>query len=184
MEMLDALARTFEHADAVVAGVAPDQLDAPTPCREWTLRELVAHTTGVVMNMGLGASGQPLLADVNAVPLAADLGGQFRSETDRTLAAWTAHGLDGQVDVGAGPMPAAAGIGINLLDTATHSWDIARATGQRAELPDDLATFVLGVARGIVNDDIRGFAGIDPEIAVADGASPTDRLVAFLGRQP
>ena len=42
------------------------------------------------------------------------------------LAAWTARGLEGQIDIGAGPMPAVAGISINLLDTTTHSWDIAR----------------------------------------------------------
>ena len=184
MEMLEALSRTFEHTGQVVAGVTPSQLDSPTPCTDWKVRNVLAHMTGVVMNMGLGASGQPLLADVNDTPLAADLGAQFRAEADRTLAAWKAHGLDGMVDIGAGPMPAAAGIGINLLDTATHSWDIARATGGSAELPDDLATFVLEIARGIVSDDIRSFAGIYPAVAIADGASPTDQLVAFLGRRP
>jgi uncharacterized protein (TIGR03086 family) len=81
-------------------------------------------------------------------------------------------------------MPAHAGIGINLLDTTTHSWDVARATGQRAELPDELATTVLVVAHGIVDDDTRRFAGIAPAVPVAADASPTDQLVAFLGRQP
>ena len=75
-------------------------------------------------------------------------------------------------------------ISINLIDTATHSWDIARATGQDADLPDDLAAVVLAVSEQVVNDDIRRFAGIDPAIPIGADATPTDRLVAFLGRQP
>lgn len=184
MELLDALSETFDHASKVVAGVRADQLDAPTPCREWDVRALVTHTMGVVVNMGRGASGAALLPDINALSLDADLGAQFRAEADRTLAAWTARGLEGEVDVGAGPMPAPAGISINLLDTATHSWDIARATGQDANLPDALAMTALEVSRSVVTDDTRTFAGIDPAVPVGPDAAPTDQLVAFLGRTP
>src|SRR5204863_3490168 len=134
----------------VVAGVRADQLDAPTPCREWDLRTLLAHTMGVVVNMGRGASGAELLPDINAVPLDADLRVQFRNEADHTLAAWRARGLEGEVNIGAGPMPVPAGMSINLLDTATHSWDIARATGQVGDLPDALGVMVLGVCQGFV----------------------------------
>jgi uncharacterized protein (TIGR03086 family) len=184
MELLEALAQTFDHAAKVVAGVRPDQLDYPTPCRDWDVRALVAHTMGVVMNMGRGASGAELLADLNAVDVDLDVGAQFRDEADRTLTAWAARGLEGEVNVGAGPMPTRVGIGINLLDTATHSWDIARATGQDANLPDEVAGAALAACQGIVTDDIRNFAGFDPAVAVAADASPTEQLVAFLGRQP
>ena len=184
MELLDALAQTFDHAVRVVAGVQPDQLDGATTCRDWDVRALVAHMTGVVMNMGRGASGAELLADINAVPVEPDFGTQFRGEADRTLAAWVARGLDGEVNVGAGPMPARVGIGINVFDTATHSWDIARATGQDANLPDDVAATALAACQSIVTDDTRKFAGFDPAVAVGAAGSPTEQLVAFLGRQP
>jgi uncharacterized protein (TIGR03086 family) len=184
MELLDALSQTFDHATKVVSGVRADQLDAPTPCRDWDVRALVTHTVGVVQNMARGARGDELLADINAVALEADLPAQFRTEADRTLAAWTARGLEGEVNIGAGPMPVVAGMSINLLDTATHSWDIARATGQDANLPDALAATVLAVSRGFVSDDIRKFAGFDPAVPIGSDASPTDQLVAFLGRRP
>jgi len=184
MELLEALAQTFEHANHVVAGVRPDQLGLPTPCRDWDVKALVAHTMGVVMNMGLGAGGADLRADINGVTLDPDVGAQFRDETDRTLAAWVSHGLEGEVDVGAGPMPARVAVGINLLDTATHSWDIARATGQDANLPDDVAATALAACQSIVTDDTRKFAGFDPAVVVGAAGSPTEQLVAFLGRQP
>jgi hypothetical protein len=44
--------------------------------------------------------------------------------------------LDKIVDGGPGPMPGRVLAGINLLDTATHTWDIATATGQPTQLPD------------------------------------------------
>jgi uncharacterized protein (TIGR03086 family) len=81
-------------------------------------------------------------------------------------------------------MPAQAGLSINLLDTTTHSWDIARATGQDAALPEEVAATALSVGRGIVTDEVRSFAGFDPEISVGDEASSADQLAAFLGRQP
>ena len=139
MELLDALSQTFDHTGKVIDGIRADQLDASDAVSGLGSSERsYVHTIGVVENMGRGASGAELLPDVNAVPLDADLGAQFRTEADRTLAAWTARGLEGEVDIGAGPMPVVAGISINLLDTTTHSWDIARATGQDANLPDAL----------------------------------------------
>ncbi|MDP9331815.1 MAG: TIGR03086 family metal-binding protein [Actinomycetota bacterium] len=183
MELLDALSQTFDHAGKIVGGVKTTQLGAPTPCTEWDVQTLVAHTLGVIVNMGRGARGEELLAHTS-LALDADLGTQFRAETDRTLAAWIDHGLDGDVNVGAGPMPARAAISVNLVDSTTHSWDIARATGQDAHLPDELAATVLAVGRGFITDDLRKRVGFDAPVPVARDAGPTDQLVAFLGRQP
>jgi uncharacterized protein (TIGR03086 family) len=183
VELLDALSESFDHAAKVVGGVQPAQLDSPTPCPEWTLRQLLTHTTGVVASMGLAARGlEP--RNPNEFALDADLAGQFRAEADRTLAAWREGGLDGEMNVGAGPMPAAVALGINLADTTTHSWDIARATGQDARIPDDVARAALGFVQQFVNDDVRAFAGFAPPVEVGAAASPTDQLVAFLGRTP
>lgn len=184
MELLDALAATFDHTGSVIAGVRPDQLDAPTPCADWAVRDLLAHTVGVVTNMGCGVRGEELLADVNATNLDADLGAQFRAIAASTLAAWRSSGLDGEVNVGAGPMPAMVGASINLLDTAAHSWDIARATGQPEALSADLAAAVMGACQMVVTDEVRGFAGFSPAVPVGADASPTHQIVAFLGRQP
>ena len=184
MELLDALSQTFDHATKIVAGVGPDQFGMPTPCTEWDVKALVTHTVAVVANMGRGASGADLLPDMNAFALESDLAAQFRSEADRTLAAWTTRGLDGDVNVGAGPMPVAAGLAINFLDTATHTWDIATATGQDANLPDELASTALAMAQGLITDEIRAFAGFDPAVVLGPDATPTEELVAFLGRRP
>jgi uncharacterized protein (TIGR03086 family) len=148
------------------------------------VQSLLGHTLGVVMNMGRGARGEDLLATLDASILADDFGAQFHAEAAATLAAWRAHGFDGEVNVGAGPMPVQAALSINLLDTATHSWDIARATGQREDLPDDVAAMVLGVCQSFVTDELRGMVGFDPAVAMDSSATPTQKMVAFLGRMP
>lgn len=68
MDLLDALSQTFDHATKIVAGVQNDQLNQPTPCTQWDVRSVLSHMFGVVANIGRGASGQELLADVNSFP--------------------------------------------------------------------------------------------------------------------
>lgn len=183
MNLLEPLAHSFEHAEKVLTGVDPTRLDDPTPCTEWDLRTLLTHVVGVVTDMGHGARMEPLGAG-RATVIETDVAAQFRSVADRTLAAWGKRADDDIVDIGAGPMPVVAAMSVNLLDTTTHTWDIARSTGQDAQIPTDLATTVLAVSRGFVTDEIRALAGFAAPVAVPDDASPTDQLVAFLGRQP
>lgn len=182
MELIEALGQTFDHANKVVGNVSKDQLDASTPCSEWDLGALLAHMTGVVAGMGNGASGgeQISIADYELEP---DFVAQFRTESARTLEAWKARGLDGEINVGRGARPAAVMLTINVLDTTMHSWDVARASNQNAELPPELATSVLGLCQGFVTDDLRASAGFDPAIPTTS-TNPTDQLAAFLGRKP
>jgi len=182
-DLVQKLSEAFDHTEGVLRGVRPEHLDQPTPCPEWDVQTLVSHFGGVVVNMGRGAGGEALLAPDEAFPVGEDLAARFRTEADRTLAAWRARGLEGEVDVGAGPMPASIAIGVNLVDTSTHTWDVAKATGQPADLPDDVATTALELAQGFV-PQLREVVGIAPPVPVGDDASPTDRLVAFMGRQP
>jgi uncharacterized protein (TIGR03086 family) len=132
--------------------------------------------------MGNGASGAELIS-IPDYELEPDYVAQFRSESARTLDAWKARGLDGEINIGRGARPAAVMLTINLLDTTMHSWDVARASKQDAQLSRELATTVLGICDGFVTDDLRASAGFDPAIAT-NSANPTDQLAAFLGRNP
>jgi uncharacterized protein (TIGR03086 family) len=183
MDLVDALDQTFDHAHTVIAGVRADQLTNPTPCREWDVAALLTHVTGGVTKIGAALQSPPV-DPPSDFKLADDAATQFRTAADGNLAAWRTTGLEGETNIGAGPMPKQAAISINLLDTLTHAWDVARATGQPEQLPDELAGLVLGICQGFVTDDIRKFAGFDPPVAVPQDAGRTDQLVAFLGRQP
>src|SRR5205085_3087572 len=90
MDLVAALAACFDHTGAVLAGVTADQWDDPTPCAEWDVRVLAAHTVGVVDNMGRTARGEDRIDDVNRVDLGADPAARFRAVAASTLAAWEA----------------------------------------------------------------------------------------------
>ena len=132
MDLTDALEQTFANAGSVIAGVRADQYDDKTPCVEWTVRDLLAHMIGVVSGLGSAAAGRPQ----EAFELADDPAAQFDDVATAALSAWRQPGvLDRVIDAGPGPMPGRALGSINLLDTATHTWDLAIATGQHRDCP-------------------------------------------------
>lgn len=182
MDPVTALSQTFDHMHRVVGGVSADQLGNSTPCTEWDVRALLDHAYGVVSGIGAATAG----SESSAVELdESDLAGQFRAIADRALEAWRRDGaFDDEMDAGAGPMPGMQYAAINTIDTLTHSWDLARATGQDAELPEELATHTLAICQHVITPAARQFAGFDPAIDVPVAASATDQLVAFLGRKP
>jgi uncharacterized protein (TIGR03086 family) len=180
MDLIDDLEQTFDHAHDVIGNVRADQYDAPTPCPDWAVRDLLGHMIGVVANLGAAASGtQP-----TEFALGADPAAQFREAAGSALAAWRTPGvLDKVVDFGAGPMPGRAVAGINLLDTATHTWDVATSTGQPPTLPDRVAIAALEASRATISPEIRP-GRFGAEVPAAPDAGPTEQLVAFLGRRP
>jgi uncharacterized protein (TIGR03086 family) len=180
VDLIDALDRTFAHAHDVVAGVRPDQYDDKTPCTEWSVRDLLEHMIGAVEGLGAAASGR----SPEPFTLSADPASQFHDAATSAMVGWRTPGvLDRIVDAGPGPMPGHALASINLLDTATHTWDLATATGQPSALPDDLAATALEASRSIITAEVRP-GRFGPEVPAPAGATPTEALVAFLGRTP
>jgi uncharacterized protein (TIGR03086 family) len=180
MDVVEALDQTFNTAHGVIAAVRTDQFDDKTPCEEWTVRDLLEHMIGVVEGMSSQVRGQ----EREPFVLGTDPAAQFAAASAANLAAWREPGvLDRVIPFGPGPMPGRVLAGINLLDTATHTWDLSIATGQRAVLPEDVAVAALEASRAIIGPDIRP-GRFGPEVAAPAGATPTDQLVAFLGRTP
>jgi uncharacterized protein (TIGR03086 family) len=180
MDLIGSLDETFQHAEHVITRIRLEQYSDKTPCVEWTVRDLLEHMMSVAAALGAVAAGRP----AERFELDADPPAQFRRIAAATLAAWRAPGvLDRTFEFGPGPMPGRALASINLLDTATHSWDLATATGQPATLPEVVARAALEASTMVITDEVR-VGRFGPEVDVPDGASPTDRLVAFLGRTP
>ena len=98
------------------------------------------------------------------------------------MAAWRSEGAtEGTVSIPA-EMPAVAALGINVLDTGTHSWDLARAIGADHGLTDAQVALIDSCSRQTVTDEIRAGAGFGPDLddGSAEGLTAT---LAFLGRR-
>jgi uncharacterized protein (TIGR03086 family) len=177
--------------DRIVEQVTPDQHELPTPCSEWNVRELSNHLVGTLV------LGEALLTDTNpsvevapgALP-GSDLVGDapleaYRAGVESLLAAATGDAVTRVHTTPLGDMPGPALAGFTAMDVFVHGWDLAKATGQRPSWDDELAEQILGFARQTVSDEAGTRAPrIGPQVPYAADAPATQRLVAFLGRNP
>ncbi len=82
--------------------------------------------------------------------------------------------------------PAASSSTSRTIDTFTHGWDLAKATGQSTDLDPEVAAQLLQFAQAFLSDAMRGPDGSAPFGAAVEapaGAGAADQLAAFLGRQ-
>ncbi|GAB1642985.1 TIGR03086 family metal-binding protein [Krasilnikovia sp. MM14-A1259] len=169
---VEQLADVAERTGRLIAGITPDQWRDPTPCVEWDVRALVAHVVGGNAVFAAALSGETVQPD------------GYPDSVAPLLAAFGAAGaLERVVDVPFGTVPATVALHLRLADLMVHGWDLARATGQHAEYPDDVVEQALEFSRSalpLVRSDRSPFA---PSQAVDDDAPALDRLAAFLGRK-
>jgi uncharacterized protein (TIGR03086 family) len=175
----DRYRRLSDHFAALVAGVPDGAWSNPSPCEDWTARDLVAHvveTPGIMFRM----VDRPfeLTASVDDDPVAAfdESRRQVQAELDDPERA------DAAVDGAFGPSTFAGAIDrFACMDLVIHGWDLARATGQPEQMdPAEVARLTDEVASFGEMLHSPGVCG--PEIAVGDDVDPQTRLLAIVGR--
>ena len=111
---------------------------------------------------------------------------QYEHARKETVAAYAAPGvMEGMIPGFAGGAPAFVVLGIAFCDQLIHGWDLARATGQDAAMPPDLAAMGRQLLDGRIADESRGPGqNFGPAVTVNDDASDQDKLLAYCGRTP
>jgi uncharacterized protein (TIGR03086 family) len=154
----------------LVESAGPGDWSRPSPVAEWTALDIVAH----LVEWSRGLLGG---ADIDLSPLdvAAD-----------PVAAWKRHVTDIQaiLDNPAGRVLHNPHFGQRPVDEAIdefytpdiwmHSWDLAKALGRATVLADMES----------VEQMQRDSGQFGTAVPVAPDASPQDRLMAFIGRDP
>ncbi len=159
-------------------------LDAPTPCPEFAVRDLLGHLVATVERARvIGEGGDPRSVPVVLRGLP-DPAGAHADATARTLAVWSDDALlDRELTVPWGTVPGRGAVWGYLNETLVHGWDLAVATGQDPEADPALAGAVLAVVPGFLPAEPRGgpvpFAAPVPP---RPGAGPTERLANWSGR--
>ena len=175
MDLLELYGRASEWTLTKVNG-AEHQLTASTPCEGWDVRTLLNHMLETQHYFTAAASGRSANPPGPEPPdlLGDEPVGDFRQARSDLLQVFEQEGVVEQ----SGPM-----LGIAFADQLLHGHDLARATGQDATMPDGLAEAAYGSIHGRFTDEQRkGIFG--PELPVAEGASPQERLLAYTGRDP
>lgn len=163
-----------------ILGAARDMWDAPTPCEEWTVRDVVAHVVDsqrdFLVRQDLEAGRTPDFAEP------ADAWRQHLAHADQVLA------LDGVADRGYDGYFGRTTIGATMAnfygwDLVIHGSDVARSTGQAWSISDEEAASLHASADGW-GEALYGDGVCGPAVPVPDDAPATDRLLARLGRDP
>jgi uncharacterized protein (TIGR03086 family) len=171
-----------------VANVKEDQLGDATPCAEFKVKDLLNHMIGGNFMFGILASGGTL--DTSQAPPDFVANGNFAAtyeqSAEASLNGWRSEGvMERPIPLPFATMPGAQAIRIAVLETVVHGWDLAKATGQDAEIPEQLAAPMLDGVKKVIPPGTRpAELPFGPEVTVPDSASTTDKLVAYLGRKP
>ncbi len=168
----------------VLAGVTPAQFGDSTPCASFNVAQLVDHTIGTQYMVVDALQGKPF----NTTPVEVAPSEQvvtFDRAAADAIAELTRDGaLEQQVTLPFGSFSGAVLMGLGVLDTFQHAWDLAKATGQGTDLAPAMAEALMVVAVAHMEHAPRGEepAPYAPEQPAPADASAADRLAAFLGR--
>ncbi len=168
---LDLLAACYRDTRAVLAAIPADRWGAPSPCREWTVREVADHLVDALGYFAGTVSGAP--ADRPA-----DLLDAYDDATRRCLGAFgDPAALAAEHPFGDGRMAGRAIATISLSEALVHGWDLATAAGLPYGPNPDAVSLLQRFAAGPKEPGL--FA--DP-VPVPAGAPPFTVLLGKLGR--
>lgn len=174
-DLLALYERASTWATEKVAAAA-SRLDARTPCDDWDVRTLMNHMLDTQRYFLGSARGEDAAPPAPTPPevVSDDPAGDFRRGRADMLQAFG----DPAVVEKTGPA-----LGIAFSDLLLHGWDLAKATGQDATMPEGLADAAYSMIHGRFTDEQR--QGVfKPEVVVPDDAPIQDRLLAYTGRDP
>lgn len=187
--MHDLTTMTQRVADLVTA-TDDEQLDAPTPCAELTVRRLLAHLHG--LSVAFAEAAHKLSGSNTVPPPAPDklaLPNDWRESTPVALrslaAAWSEPAAWQGMTHAAGLTMTGEQAGIAALDEVTlHGWDLAVATRQPYSVTDEALAVVESFCASVPDEPDARQGLFGPRVAVADDAPRLDRVLGLAGRDP
>jgi uncharacterized protein (TIGR03086 family) len=189
MDPLAGLRLATEEFDRHAAAVAVDQWALPTPCAEWTARDLVEHVTGgnrFAVALLDGASTAEAFERVMAPGFSDDVLGELRRSAAAQLDAFAANGAFTRIcQHPRGEVTGAEFAGYRLGDLTVHAWDLARARGGDERLDERLvATTWAAYQQDARSLAASGTFGTGRSGAVGEDAPLQERLLDLVGRRP
>lgn len=161
----------------VIAGLRPDDLDTPTPCAEFTVRDVLEHMIGGATMFAAAYRGEAPGETECSDPIAG-----IQVALGDLAASITAPGaLDRTIQAPFGETDGESFARFVVLDGLVHGWDLATATGQSYEPPAELVAAVAEFAEQAL-DPLRDGQTFKAEVEPTADATPIERLAAYTGR--
>jgi uncharacterized protein (TIGR03086 family) len=181
---------TARRLGELVARVDETQLDAPTPCSDYRVGDLLDHIGGLAVAFTEAARKEHGTNATQAPPgstahLAADWRTRIPADLETLGVAWQDPAAwDGATVIAAMEMPAPAVGAVALDEIVAHAWDLARALGEPFDADPDAIAGAMEFVGPISEPGAPRPPIFGPVVAVAADASPMARFVALTGRDP
>lgn len=180
--MLDLGVATAELA-RVAGRVTEADLGRPTPCADWTVRDLLVHVLGLTAHFTTVARHTAPVETETALP--ADWSARLTGRLDELAAAWREPGAwTGESEAG-GVRMSNAEFGVVALDEVVlHGWDLAWAIGAPFSVADDDVEAIHGFVASFEHASTNDRAGLFGAVVDPGEARGFDRVLALSGRVP
>lgn len=164
----------------LVAPLDDAQLDAPTSCTKFAVRDVLEHMIGGATTFAAAFRGDPPPDRSGG----SDVVAAFPAAMAELQQAVRSPGaLDRTISAPFGEVPGDAFARFVALDGLVHGWDIATATGQPYDPPAAVVGEVDAFARQAISEDMRDGDTFAAPVDPPAGGSPLVQLVAFTGRR-
>lgn len=192
MDQNDTMQQSIDLAVSVIAATPLERYGDPSPCAEYSVRDVVNHLAfGFVLAERAGTrepwdeawkfeDGAPFLVGVPEAEWAA----RCAEQAAAAARAWSEPSAwAGESHMGGSPMPAAAIGQMMTAEFVVHAWDLAAATGRELDVPAGLGEAVL---EGVLAIAPMGREGgwFGPEVSVPVDAPALVRALGASGRDP
>jgi len=186
VDLIEQHRRSLDQWRRTIESVGPQDWDSPTPCSEWTVRDLVNHVVGedrwtapLMTGRSIADMGDALDGDL----LGSDPKASARAAADEAESV-VAEKLPEKpvVHLSYGDEQGAEYVRQLIADHLIHSWDLAAAVGADRNLDPGL---VADVTRWFADrEDMYRSAGMLADRPDVAADSPQDRLLVAGGRDP
>jgi uncharacterized protein (TIGR03086 family) len=182
------LGQAIAYSRASLDRVTPGLLSVRTPCSRWDLGALLAHLNeslaAIVEGTEIGhVELLPVRMDAGDECPGRDLCAEFDEHTGRLLRGCARSGSPAVVSIADRFLPADLLVIMAAIEIAVHGWDVAVSCGERRPIPAALAESILSLTPLVIDDGVRPSLFSAP-VAMPRTAGSSDRLLAFLGRDP
>lgn len=186
--MMDTVGAQAAHTRTTLVQVKPEHYSLHTQAEEMDVRTLINHLVwSLDFRARCGRGEDPPMDEEVTDVIGDDPVGAYDRAVDAVTAAFSdPEALARNYEFPYGTLPGEMVLGTALLEVVLHGWDLAKAIGVDPTIDPPVASMLLSAARGAVTEDMRKPKGdiYPPIVPVPDDASPSDQLVAFLGRRP
>lgn len=177
--------RANQAVSQLVATIKDDQWTAPTPCTDWTVRDLLNHLTYENLWVAPLMDGKTVTEVGNKFEgdlLGDDPKAAWNLAAEQSQASFAQPGaLERTVQLSRGTTPAADYAAEVFMDLLIHSWDLARGIGGNHQLDPELVEACYKILKPQA-EAWRSGGAFGPAKEAPEGADLQTQLLALTGR--